>query len=155
MTSIVIEKRPDVQYVLRLADTCLILAQRLSEWCGHAPALEEDIALTNMSLDLVGQSRALLTHVGTLHASAGGAAFDEDQLAFLREERDFLNPTLVELPNSAQEAAHVRSRPGDFALTVLRNFMVASLLKLLWERLQASRDGELAAIAGKAIKASA
>ena len=82
MTSITLKPSQQVQYVLRLADTALILAQRLSEWCGHAPALEEDIALTNMSLDLVGQSRALLTHAGQLHAQAGGKAFDEDQLAF-------------------------------------------------------------------------
>ena len=85
MTSITLKPAPEVQYVLRLADTALILAQRLSEWCGHAPVLEEDIALTNMSLDLVGQSRALLTHAGQLHAKAGGKAFDEDQLAFLRD----------------------------------------------------------------------
>lgn len=152
MTSITLKPSQQVQYVLRLADTALILAQRLSEWCGHAPALEEDIALTNMSLDLVGQSRALLTHAGQLHAQAGGKAFDEDQLAFLREERDFLNLTLCELPNTADEAAHRRSRPGDFAFTVLRNLMVATWLKQAWTRLAHSSDPELAAIAGKAVK---
>jgi ring-1,2-phenylacetyl-CoA epoxidase subunit PaaC len=152
MTSITLKPEPQVQYVLRLADTALILAQRLSEWCGHAPALEEDIALTNMSLDLLGQSRALLTLAGQLHAQAGGKAFDEDQLAFLREERDFLNPTLCELPNTADEATHRRSRPGDFAFTVLRNLMVATWLKQAWTRLAHSSDVELAAIAGKAIK---
>ena len=124
------------QYVLRLADTCLILGQRIAEWCGHAPILEEDIALTNMSLDLIGQSRALLTHAGQI----SGLGHDEDQLAFLREERDYLNPTLVELPR------------GDFAFTVLRNAMVATFLKLMWQRLSASSDAELAAIAGKAVK---
>ncbi|MDD0810664.1 phenylacetate-CoA oxygenase subunit PaaC [Curvibacter sp. RS43] len=124
------------QYVLRLADTCLILGQRVAEWCGHAPILEEDIALTNMSLDLIGQSRALLTHAGQI----SGLGHDEDQLAFLREERDYLNPTLVELPR------------GDFAFTVLRNAMVATFLKLMWQRLSASSDAELAAIAGKAVK---
>ncbi|NBQ90732.1 MAG: phenylacetate-CoA oxygenase subunit PaaI [Betaproteobacteria bacterium] len=151
-TAITLQASADVQYVLRLADTALILAQRLSEWCGHAPVLEEDIALTNMSLDLVGQSRALLTHAGQLHAKGGGKAYDEDQLAFLREERDFLNPTLCELPNTADEAAHRRSRPGDFAFTVLRNLMVATWLKQAWTELASSRDGELAAIAAKAVK---
>ena len=74
-------------YTLRLADTCLIWSRRLSEWCGHAPVLEEDIALANIALDLLGQARALLSHVG-----------DEDKLAYLREEREFLNVTLAELP---------------------------------------------------------
>lgn len=134
--SITLQASPAVQYVLRLGDTCLVHAQRLAEWSGHAPVLEEDIALSNMALDLIGQARALLTHAGALE----GAGHDEDQLAFLRDERDFRNPTLVELPR------------GDFAVTVLRNAMVATLLKLLWERLQASADAELAGIAGKAVK---
>jgi ring-1,2-phenylacetyl-CoA epoxidase subunit PaaC len=136
---------PAVRYVLRLADTCLILGQRLGEWCGHAPILEEDIALTNMALDLIGQARALLTHAGVLGAAAGAPALDEDQLAFLREERDYLNPTLVELPNGPNGQA-------DFATTVLRNAMVATWLRLVWERLAESSDAELAAIAGKAVK---
>ncbi|MEY4909907.1 MAG: phenylacetate-CoA oxygenase subunit PaaI, partial [Pseudomonadota bacterium] len=104
---------PSAQYLLRLGDTCLILAQRLGEWSGHAPILEEDIALTNMALDLIGQARALLTRAGQVGAAVGAPLFDEDQLAFLRDERDYLNPTLVELPR------------GDFAFTVLRNAMVA------------------------------
>ena len=70
------------QYVLRLGDTCLILGQRIAEWCGHAPVLEEDIALTNMSLDLIGQARALLTHAGQV----SGLGHDEDQLAFVEDE---------------------------------------------------------------------
>lgn len=127
------------QYLLRVADTCLILGQRLSEWCGHAPILEEDIALTNTALDLIGQARALLSHAGR-PAEPGAIALDEDQLAFLRDERDYLNITMVELPR------------GDFAFTVLRNVMVATFLKILWQRLAASNDAELAAIAGKAIK---
>lgn len=146
--SIHIDRRPDVQYVLRAADTCLILGQRLGEWCGHAPILEEDIALANMALDLIGQARALLAHAGVVEGRARDPAappYDEDQLAFLRDERDFFNPTLVELPNGP-------SRPGDFALTVLRNAMVSTYLKLLWERLRESADTELAAIAGKALK---
>ena len=126
-----------VQYLLRLADTCLVLAQRLSEWCGHAPIVEEDIALVNIALDLLGQARALLTHAGQVEARGR----DEDALAFLREEREYLNVTMAELPR------------GDFAFTVLRVAMLATLLELLWHRLaDASADAELAAIAAKAVK---
>jgi ring-1,2-phenylacetyl-CoA epoxidase subunit PaaC len=135
-SSIQVDHDPAVQYVLRIGDTCLILGQRLGEWCGHAPVLEEDIALANMALDLIGQSRALLTRAGQL----GGRGHDEDQLAFLRDERDYLNPTLMELPR------------GDFAFTVVRNLIAASFLKHLWERLLTSSDSEIAGIAGKAIK---
>jgi ring-1,2-phenylacetyl-CoA epoxidase subunit PaaC len=134
--SIQLHRAPEVQYLLRVGDTALILAQRLAEWCGHAPVLEEDIALANMALDLVGQSRALLTRAGQL----GGQGFDEDQLAFLRDERDYFNATIAELPR------------GDFAFTVLRNLIVATWAKLLWERLLDSSDSEVAAIAGKAVK---
>ena len=134
--SIQVSQQPDVQYLLRIGDTALILGQRIAEWTGHAPVLEEDIALANMALDLIGQSRALLTHAGVLE----GAGHDEDQLAFLREERDYRNVTLVELPR------------GDFAFTTLRNTMMATFFKLLWTRLAASGDSELAAIAGKAVK---
>ncbi|MBV8470417.1 MAG: phenylacetate-CoA oxygenase subunit PaaC [Burkholderiaceae bacterium] len=131
--------RHDVRYVLRIGDACLILAQRLGEWSGHAPILEEDIAMSNLALDLLGQARALLTHAAALD----GQGLDEDQLAFLREERDYLNPVLVELPR------------GDFAFTQLRNAAVSSWLLLLWQRLEASRDAELAAIAAKAVKEAA
>lgn len=138
--SIRIESTATLQYLLRLGDTCLILGQRLGQWCGHAPILEEDIALANIALDLIGQARALLGHAG----SVGGQGFDEDQLAFLRDERDYLNPTLVELPGGPAD--------GDFAFTMLRNAMVATWLELVWQRLAASSDAELAAIAGKAVK---
>ena len=134
--SIAVKQDPAVQYLLRIGDTVLILGQRLGEWAGHAPVLEEDIALTNIALDLVGQARAVLTHAGAIE----GEGHDEDQLAFLREERDYRNVTLVELPH------------GDFAVTVLRNTIVATFLRLLWQRLQQSADAELAAIAGKAVK---
>ena len=134
--SIQLQRAPEVQYLLRVGDTALILAQRLGEWCGHAPVLEEDIALANMALDLIGQSRALLTRAGEL----GGQGFDEDQLAFLRDERDYFNATIAELPR------------GDFAFTVLRNLIVATWAKLLWERLLDSSDAEVSAIAGKAVK---
>jgi ring-1,2-phenylacetyl-CoA epoxidase subunit PaaC len=134
--SIELRRKPEVQYLLRIGDTALILAQRLGEWCGHAPIIEEDIALTNVALDLIGQSRALLTHAGVLE----GAGHDEDQLAFLRDEPDYFNATIAELPR------------GDFAFTMLRNLFLASWAKLLWERLQDSSDAEVAAIAGKAVK---
>lgn len=147
--SITPSRDPAVQYVLRWADTCLILAQRLGEWCGHAPIIEEDMALTNMALDLIGQARALLSHAGQLSAQHGGTAvFDEDQLAFLRDERDYLNPTLVELPNALNAPRGSR----DFAFTVLRNAVVATWLRLAWQQLQDSSDAELAAIASKAVK---
>ena len=129
-------KTPEAQYLLRIADTCLILGQRLGEWCGHAPVLEEDIAMANIALDLIGQARAVLTLAGQLE----GLEHDEDELAFLRNERDYLNLTMVELPR------------GDFAFSVLRNTMIATWLKLLWERLAGSSNSELAAIAGKAVK---
>ena len=134
--SIQVSQQADVQYLLRIGDTALILGQRIAEWTGHAPVLEEDIALANMALDLIGQSRALLTHAGSLH----GAGLDEDQLAFLRDERDYRNVTLVELPR------------GDFAVTTVRNVVMATFFKVLWDRLADSKDSELAAIAGKAVK---
>ena len=134
--SIELNRTPQLQYLLRLGDTALILAQRLAEWCGHAPVLEEDIALTNIALDLIGQARAVLTHAGQIE----GRAHDEDQLAFLRDERDYCNVTLVELPR------------GDFAWTVLRNLFVATWCRCLWQRLTESTDAELAAIAAKAVK---
>lgn len=140
-SSISITSDPKLRYVLRLADTCLILAQRLGEWCGHAPALEEDIALSNIALDLVGQSRLLYALAGQM------SGYTEDQLAFLRDARDYVNITLVELPNGIRKGL-----PNDFAFTVLRVFVVASFLKPIWQRLQTSNDADLAAVAGKAIK---
>ena len=138
--SITLKLTPDVRYVLRIADTCLIHAQRLTEWCGHAPVLEEDIALANLGLDLLGQSRALLTHAAKLE----GSGHDEDALAFLRDERHFFNLTLVELP--------LRRGGADFADTQWRCLVVAAWLLPLWRGLLDSCDPELAAIAGKAVK---
>lgn len=132
--SITLQDDLEQQYLLRIGDTCLILGQRIAEWSGHAPILEEDIALSNMALDLIGQARAVLTLAGK------SSGHDEDQLAFLREERHYYNPTLVELPR------------GDFAFTVVRNTMAATLLVLLWEELLQSSNAELAAIAGQALK---
>jgi len=145
MTSIALKPSAHVRYVLRLADTCLIHAQRLAEWCGHGPVLEEDIALTNLSLDLLGQARALLSHAAQLD----GQGFDEDQLAFLRDEPAYLNLTLVEQP-MRRSSAHAPG--GDFADTIVRNLLVATWLRLHWQQLLGSRDAGLAAIAGKALK---
>lgn len=125
-----------IEYVLRLADNALILGQRLSEWCGHAPVIEEDLALANISLDLVGQARLLLTHAGNLE----GKGRDEDQMAFLRVERDYRNVTMMEVPNE------------DFGRTTLRNFFSSAFQVLLWEKLVKSSDSELAAIAAKSLK---
>ena len=125
-----------VEYLLRLADTPLILGQRLSELCGHGPVLEEDIALTNIALDLIGQARLLLTHAGRVE----GAGRDEDRLAFLRTEGQFRNATLVELPN------------GDFGQVMLRNFLVSLYQEHLYSALQSSTDPELVAIAAKSLK---
>ena len=138
--SVRLQLTPDVRYVLRIADTCLVHAQRLAEWCGHAPVLEEDIALANLGLDLLGQARALLAHAARLEA--GG--HDEDALAFLRDERDYFNVTLAELP--------LRRGGADFADTQLRCLIVAAWLLPLWQGLANSCDRELAAIAGKAEK---
>jgi len=125
-----------LQYVLRIADACLIHGQRLSEWCGHAPVLEEDIALANIALDHIGQARSLLTLAGVLE----GRGRDEDALAFLRPEREYRNVTMLELPN------------GDFARTVLRSFLWASFMKVLCTALGSSTNAQLAAIAAKSLK---
>jgi ring-1,2-phenylacetyl-CoA epoxidase subunit PaaC len=127
---------PKFTYALRLADNPLILGQRLSEWCGHGPALEEELALANIALDLIGQARLLLGYAGSLD----GEGRDEDQLAFLRAEGDYRNCTLVELPN------------GDFGATVLRNLLFNAYQLQLWESLQRSNDEDLAAIARKSLK---
>ena len=123
-------------YVLRIADSCLVHGQRLAEWCGHAPVLEEDIALTNIALDHIGQARLTLTLAGELE----GHGRDEDALAFQRLECDFHNVTMLELPN------------GDFARTLLRCFLWSSFLSVLWAALAESSDTQLAAIAAKSLK---
>jgi ring-1,2-phenylacetyl-CoA epoxidase subunit PaaC len=147
--SLELQLAPPVRYVLRIADTALIHAQRLSEWCGHAPVLEEDIALSNLALDSLGQARALLTHAAALEAGGAGPRLGEDELAFLRDESQFLNLTLVEQP-LRKPSAH--SPGGDFADTQLRNLFVAAWMKALFGRLQQSGDATLAAIAAKSLK---
>jgi ring-1,2-phenylacetyl-CoA epoxidase subunit PaaC len=125
-----------LRYVLRLADASLVLAQRLGEWIGHAPALEEDLGLANIALDLMGQARLLLGYAGELE----GQGRDEDALAFQREEHEFVNPILVEQPN------------GDFALTIVRQFLFDAWQHELYAGLASSADARLAAIAAKALK---
>ena len=134
MARVTTEQR--VRYLLRLADTGLILAQRLGEWVGHAPAIEEDLGLANTALDLLGQARLLLGYAGELE----GRGRSEDALAFLRAEADFLNVTLAEQPN------------GDFGDTIVRQFLIDAHQHELFERLANSADPRLAEIAAKALK---
>ncbi|MGA2399927.1 MAG: 1,2-phenylacetyl-CoA epoxidase subunit PaaC [Steroidobacteraceae bacterium] len=130
------EARPLYRYVLRLGDLALVLGQRLSEWVGHAPALEEDLGLANIALDLVGQARLLLAYAGEIEGRGRG----EDEIAFLREQGEYLNPTLAEQPN------------GDFAETIVRQVLLDAFQLALYERLTSSRDERLAAVAEKAVK---
>ncbi|SMH44690.1 1,2-phenylacetyl-CoA epoxidase subunit PaaC [Azospirillum agricola] len=123
-------------YALRLGDTSLVLGHRLSEWCGHAPELEEDIALTNVALDLVGHARLLLSYAGETE----GKGRDEDRLAYRRDVFDYRNHLLVEQPNR------------DFGHTIVRQFLHDSWAAELYGRLAASADATLAGIAAKAAK---
>ncbi|MBA3901054.1 MAG: phenylacetate-CoA oxygenase subunit PaaC [Bacteroidetes bacterium] len=124
------------EYCLRLGDSSLILGHRLSEWCGHGPVLEEDIALINIALDLIGRATNILKYAGEVE----GQGRTEDQLAYLRNERDFQNLLLTELPN------------GDFAVTIARQFFYDAYSYFLYTELLQSKDAQLAAIAEKAIK---
>ena len=137
-----------LEYLLRLADSPLLLGQRLAEWCGHGPALEEDLALTNVALDLIGQARLLLSHAGRIE----GAGRDEDAFAFGRDSGAFRNFTLLELPNAGPDAGGAAD--GDYAVTILRNFLFSSYQVLQWQGLEKSADAELAAIAMKSVKES-
>jgi ring-1,2-phenylacetyl-CoA epoxidase subunit PaaC len=123
-------------YVLRLADLSLVLGQRLGEWVGHAPALEEDLGLANVALDLIGQARLLLTYAGEIEGRGRG----EDDLAFLRHHGEYLNAVLVEQPN------------GDFGRTIVRQVLIDAFQLELFERMTASTDEHLAAIAAKSVK---
>ena len=124
------------EYLLRLGDDSLILGHRMSEWCGHGPILEEDIAMTNIALDLVGQATTILNYAGETE----GNGRDGDALAFLRFDRDYRNLLLVEQPN------------GDFGMTMMRQFLFDAYRKPLFEKLQFSSDKHLAAIAEKSLK---
>jgi ring-1,2-phenylacetyl-CoA epoxidase subunit PaaC len=127
---------PLLQYTLRLADTALILGHRLSEWVGHSPVIEEDLAFGNMGLDLIGQARSLYTYAGQIE----GKGRDEDALAYLRDVASYRNLLLTEQPN------------GDFAATMVRQFLYAAFAFPYFERLARSKDVTLAAIAAKAVK---
>jgi ring-1,2-phenylacetyl-CoA epoxidase subunit PaaC len=124
------------EYVLRLGDNCLVLSQRLGEWCGHGPALEEDIATTNVALDLLGQARLWLSYAGEVDAQGR----DEDRLAFLRDAGEFRNLLLVEQPN------------GDYAQTMARQFYFDAWHHVFLSALQESRNQRIAGIGAKAVK---
>jgi len=137
-----------IAYLLRLGDSSLVLGQRLGEWTGHGPVLEEDIAMAKVALDLIGQARLLLTHAGALE----GAGRDEDALAYWRDAREFRNFTICELPNSGLEKGHTQA--GDYAFTLMRNLLVCAWQVQLWQALCGSADAQLAAIAAKSLKES-
>ena len=124
------------RYVLRLGDLSLVLGQRLGEWVGHAPALEEDLGLANIALDLIGQARLLLSYAGEIE----GCGRSEDDIAYLREQAEYLNPVLAEQPN------------GDFGQTIVRQVLIDAFQVELYERMAASTDERLAAIAAKSVK---
>jgi len=142
-------------YLLHLADTVLILSQRNSEWCGHGPILEQDIAITNISLDLIGQARNFYQYAAQIindtykveetkvPPAEGFREASEDSLAYLRKERDYKNLLLVEQPN------------GDWGQTILRQYLYSQFQYLLYEQLQQGPDEQLAAIAAKALKETA
>lgn len=134
-------------YLLHLADNALVLGQRNAEWCGHGPVLEEDIALANISLDLVGQARLLYQHAASL--IGGGAT--EDTLAYLRDAREFRNFTLLELPHHGPLAG-TAAASRDYATTIVRNFLYSAYMLLLWDALQSHENAQLAAIAAKSLK---
>jgi len=124
------------QWLLRCGDNALILSQRLSEWCGKGPALEEDMAATNVALDLLGQATLWLAYAGEVE----GKERDEDQLAFLRDAHDFRNALLVEQPN------------GDYGDTLMRQFYFDTWHYFFLKALQQSTDARIAGIAEKSLK---
>ncbi len=133
-----------INYILHLADSTLILTQRNGAWCGHGPILEQDIAITNITLDLIGQSRNFYQYAAQLINQSTNQSIDqtatEDSLAYLRTEREFKNLLLVEQEN------------GDWAQTILRQFFFSVYQYFLYEKLQQSKDEQLAAIAAKSLK---
>jgi ring-1,2-phenylacetyl-CoA epoxidase subunit PaaC len=127
-----------LEYTLRLGDDALINGQRLSEWCGHGPFLEEDVGVANTALDLIGRARLLLDYAGRVE----GRGRDEDALAFTRDEREWRNLLITELPK------------GDFGFTTVRQFLLDAYHRHLYAELCASRDETLAGVAGRAAKES-
>jgi ring-1,2-phenylacetyl-CoA epoxidase subunit PaaC len=126
-------------YTLRTADDCLVLSHRLAQWSSWAPTLEDDIALTNIALDLLGQARGLYARTAELD----GTGRTEDDYAFMRDEREFVNCLLVEQEN------------GDFATTIVRQLLCSTYQLGLWEALATSTDEQVAAVASKAVKETA
>src|SRR5688500_5939065 len=139
VANITVSETPLVLYTLRRADDALILGHRLSEWCGHAPMMEEDMALANMGLDLLGQARELYSYA----AKVEGKGNDEDKFAYLRDVRQYRNLLLLEQPN------------GDFAHTMVRQFFYSAFADLYWRAMMKSSDATLAAVAAKSEKESA
>ncbi|MDE2418934.1 MAG: phenylacetate-CoA oxygenase subunit PaaC [Burkholderiales bacterium] len=136
-----------VDYLLHLADNAVVLGQRNAEWCGHGPIIEEDLALANMSLDLIGQARLLYQLVAKLQADGS----TEDSLAYFRDTEDFRNYALVELPNRVPLVGYAKG-DMDYGTTIVRNFLYSALMALVWEKLQLSSNVQLAAIAAKSLK---
>ena len=129
-----------INSVLHIADTALILGQRNAAWCAHGPILEQDIAITNITLDLIGQARNFYQYAALLINEADNKNETEDTLAFLRNERDFKNFLICELPN------------GDWAQTILRQFFFSTFQQLMYQKMMQNADNQLAAIASKSIK---
>ena len=127
---------PLFEYLLRLGDDRLVLGHRLSEWCGHGPILEEDIALSNIALDLIGHASSLLALAGAVEERNR----NEDALAYFREVVEYRNALIVELPN------------GDFGFTIVRQFLFDAYSVLLWDALSHARDERIAALATKSLK---
>jgi ring-1,2-phenylacetyl-CoA epoxidase subunit PaaC len=149
-----------IDYLLHLADNAVVLGQRNAEWCGHAPILEEDIAMANNSLDLIGQARLLYQYAaerlaGDVRAPRGAAwpagPITEDTLAYFRGDAEFRNYVLLELPHTTG-LVPAAGGTRDWAVSIVRNFLYSALMVLVWERLQQSPDTQLAAIAAKSLK---
>ena len=149
-----------IAYLLHLADNAVVLGQRNAEWCGHAPILEEDLAMANNSLDLIGQARLLYQYAaermaGDVRAPRGAAwpagPITEDTLAYFRGDADFRNYVLLELPHTAG-LVPAAGGERDWAVSLVRNFFYSALMVGVWERLQHSADAHLAAIAAKSLK---
>ena len=149
-----------IDYLLHLADNAIVLGQRNAEWCGHAPVLEEDLAMANNSLDLIGQARLLYQYAAERLAAdvraprgAGwpGGPITEDTLAYFRGDSDFRNYVLLELPHTSG-LVPAAGGERDWAVSIVRNFLYSALMVQVWERLQQSTDEQLAAIAAKSLK---
>ena len=136
-----------IDYLLHLADNAVVLGQRNAEWCGHGPILEEDMALANVSLDLIGQARLLYQRAAEMK---GGDA-TEDKLAYFRDPHEFRNYTLLELPHHGPLVGYAAA-DRDYATTIVRNFLYSALMVHVWDGLQQSSDASLAAIAAKSLK---